>query len=394
MKKRTAFVYFIATIFLIFFGVSITFSALTGQKVTEVIKKKVESINQEVVIETVKTCSQKPKLDLETAQDEHLKKLAQYQQLCDSFVTDRLMVFIDMPNTDKKATEMAKKISIMLQDFHQHGVIPIVIVEPTSQWGLVNFSEFNSGFWDKWIITFFTQLQKNGVTQDQMGIWVPFPEANIPTWNKESASTADFGRVVNRYSRILLDHYPNTHVSVLLNSATYDVTDYDWSYGEYISLKPYIDTLEPGIISSFGLQGFPWLPQASSQSTTTLLDPGEYLNYLLLTEAAQITSVNEVWYNTGTFAAKYASNTTETATLTADERLAILNQTLREANKLQDRGLKVWINLFAENKTGTGEDTDWSYTGNDPNQQEHFKAFKYFVQELEKNDIGFALFDK
>lgn len=345
-------------------------------------------------IDNVDKCSNEVEIkDLSKAQDLRLRKLSEYQTICKSLASQKLMIFIEMPNDNIVAKTEAKKLAVTLKEFSKYKITPVVIIEPNTKWGLVDFLEFNTGFYDAWIKTFFATLKSEGIKDDQMGIWVPFPEANIPTWNKAGSTPHDFALAVNKYVKIMRSEFPNTHASILLNSATYDVADYDWAYGEYISLLPFVKDIEPGLINSFGLQGLPWIPAKNSPSNS-LTDPSQYLNYLQATEAAEKLGVKEIWFNTGTFGAKYTQDSTKLVIIDHLVRKTILDGVLSEAQKAQDRGFKVWINLFSENKSDTPETTDWSYWHNTKvlNTKEQ-SIFKDFIAELNQNKIGVSFYD-
>ena len=188
-------------------------------------------------------------------------------------------------------------------------------------------------------------------------------------------------------------NFPNAKGSILLNSATYDNDDQDWAYGEYISLAPYVSDIDKSLVDSFGLQGFPWLPERNSPSDG-LTDPSEYLRYLLAVEAAESLGVKEIWFNTGTFGGKYTMDSEKKISADAESRKFILDNTLIEVKKVQERGFKVWINIFAEDKSDVAEQTDWSYwkmTGKELTPE--MIIFKDFIHDLYENNIGISIYD-
>ena len=392
MKLKNVIWYTIILCLMIAFGSSVTFQAITNRSLFQTVQSAVFPPESED-LPLAGQCTTKPPIDLSQTQEPHLRKLAEYQQVCQSFVTDRLMIFTEMPNSDVKAVEMADKMAATLNEFDRYGITPVVIVEPNTAWGLIDFLEFKSGFYDDWIETYFRQLKRQGVNTSQLGIWVPFPEANIPTWNKGNATPQDYGMVVNQYIALMKRYYPNSRHSLLLNSATYDNTDFDWAYGEYISLMPYVEKVTPGSVESFGLQGFPWMPRKQSISNP-LIKPAEYLNYLLAHEAAQQLQVKEIWFNTGTFAAKYTNQPEQQVGMDYLTRKHVLDQVIDQAVKLQQRGYVVWINLFAEDKSNTAEATDWSYWHDPTENQQNQAVFKHFVRQLNQHQIGLSLFDR
>jgi hypothetical protein len=377
---------------LILIGINLTLGAMTN---TNLIKLVGELNNKNSsIFADVNKCTPKEKImNLDKAYDLRLRKLYEYQEVCNSFVVDRLMIFTTMPNSSISAHHMADDMANTLKEFNKYGVKPIVIIEPENAWGLVDFKEFNSGFYDDWIKDYFKDLKQQGITSEQMGMWVPFPEANIPTWNKDGATPAIFSDIVNKYAEILKSVYPNTKVSILLNSATYDNTDYDWEYGEYVSLLPYIKGIKPGLVDSFGLQGFPWIPTNGSTSQS-LVDPSQYLNYKLAVEAAKSLNVHNIWINTGTFSEKYTGDKNKTAGLTYIQRKQILDETIDAVKELQSSGFNVSVNLFSENKSDTSEQTNWSYWSDYKNKNNlNATVFKDFVNKAYENNISLSLYD-
>lgn len=339
-------------------------------------------------------CSTQPALNLTGSTDPQLTKLSEYQVVCESFVAGELMVFTDMPKDDLDAKARATAFAETLKAFRQVGVKPLVMVEPVTDWGLIDFKEFDSGFYDQWLSTYFTTLKSQGITDADMGTWGPFPEANLPYWNNLSATPRDFANVVNRYLRIMQETFPKAKGTVLLNSATYETTDFEWQNGEYISLRDYVVGLDKKLVTSFGLQGFPWMPDAS-QVGPGIFDAGEYLNYHLASEAADILGTKEIWFNTGSFQSKYTLDIEKTVYLSPAKRTDMLNGILDEALKLRDHGYQIRINLFSEDKSRVAEATNWSYweTGREL-QSEHMPVFTTFARRLAQEQIKLSIFDK
>lgn len=338
-------------------------------------------------------CSDQPKIEgLEQASDTHLRKLARYQEVCGSLAASKLMVFTDMPKDSSIAKASASKMAETLREFSKYHVQPLVVVEPVSEWGLIDFQEFGTGFYDPWIEEYFTELKAQEITDEMMGTWVPFPEANLPYWNHNNATPQDFSNVVNRYLSVLKKHYPGAKGSILLNSATYETDDFDWANGEYSSLQPYVANIQKGLVDSFGIQGFPWVPP-STISGPGVLDAREYVNSPLAIEAADILGVKEIWFNTGSFSSKYTLDSEKTVSIPAFKRKAILEGIYEEVNKAKEKGYTVWINIFAEDKSANSEATNWSYWDGDAAKPEYRIVFTEFAQKLNTNQIPFSIFD-
>ena len=330
-----------------------------------------------------------------TSDHPSLRKLSEIENKCGSYATNQLMIFVTMPKDTQVAKKLASNLATQLKEFHTHGLKPIVIVEPSSEeWGLIDFSEFVSGFFNSWIEDFFIELKAEGITDEVMGTWVPFPEANLPYWNHQNSTPSEFAKAINNYAGILKKYYPKTDVSILLNSATYATDDYNWEEGEYTSLVQYVEGINKEYISSFGIQGFPWMPGASTPGKG-ILEPAEFLALPLAKEAADVLGTKNIWINTGTFVTKYAQTPEDKVIVPAEIRKDILNKIVDEAVRLQKSGYNVTINIFAEDKSLTPEETDWSYwaseaTGNTAHQV----AFIQFLRDLYKNGIQTSFYLK
>lgn len=400
MKKKDVFLISIFLIISCMFTVDVTYNALTGDSLLEEYKDRLFTavrvrVKEETTLLRGDRCSSKRPIDFANdVKEPHLAKLKKYQEICGSYVTSYLMIFTDMPKDAYVARENAKKLAGPLKLFSQYGVTPIVIVEPVSDWGLVDFQEFGTGFYDNWIVTFFRELKKQGVEDRMMGMWVPFPEANLPYWNHANAQPADFAAIVNRYLRILKKEFPGAKGGILLNSATYETDDFEWANGEYVSLRQYVVGLDKTLIDSVGMQGFPWISVKGS-APSSVFDPSEFLNHNLIAEAADIVGVKEIWLNTGTFGAKYTLDPENTVYISAEKRKDLLDGILSQALELKNKGYKVTVNIFAEDKSEMPEATDWSYLPTSFSKDTLAStAFVEFAAKLEINGINLSLFDK
>src|SRR3977135_54170 len=172
-------------------------------------------------------CTKKTPLTLANiGDDNYLTKLREYQQVCQSFVTDTLMVFTGFPQQDgTTAATDATTIAKELTSLHRVGISPIVIAEPYDANGTVPYREFINGAYDRAIDTYFSQLHALGVTDRMMGTWVPFPESNTPNWNNKDTEPSDFATCVNKYLGTLKKYFPGTKGSILLDATTYDPND-------------------------------------------------------------------------------------------------------------------------------------------------------------------------
>lgn len=396
MKKFEVFIYSILILLAGAWTVNTVYNALTGSYLYDFkMDKKISLLDKPPIIK-LGQCSNDPKIEgIENSDEEHLTQLSKYQEICSSAVTNEIMIFTDMPKdtsvAKKNASEMAKK----LKAFSEKGIKPIVIVEPVSEWGLIDFQELGDGFYDTFITTYFMELRRQGITDSELGMWVPFPEANLPYWNHANTTPSDFAKIVNRYLSLYKKEFPKAKAGILLNSATYETDDFDWANGEYISLRPYVFDIKKGLVDSFGLQGLPWAPNATIPEAASVFDPKEFLNYQLAKEAADLLGIKDVWFNTGTFGAKYTLDPEKMIKISSQKRQDLLDGILSEAIKLKKLGYNVTINIFAEDKSQGAEATDWSYLKESYTKDEGIETvFVNFITKTKNAGVGISMFDR
>ncbi len=342
---------------------------------------------------TTTNCSAQSPLNLSGATASGLRKLMGYQEACHSFATGTMMVFVGMPVSQATATQGAQQDAAMLKQFAHYGVRPLVIAEPTdyTTGNNIDFGKFAAGNFTRWVDVYFQGLKAAGVTDEQMGIWNPFPEANLPYWANNQPQY--FAPDVNIYVSTMHKYFPHTPASIMLNSATYQTTDFNWQSGEYDSLMPYIKGITKGSISYAGLEGFPWVPPQGGSGP--ILNAAEFLAPSIISETADYLGTKNIWLNTGTFSQKYALDPTQLAAVSPQQRKEILTTIDQQALTLQKQGYQVSINIFAQDKSKASEETNWSYwSGNLPFNSLSTPVLTDFINELNQQKIGFWLFDK
>lgn len=394
MNHKSIIFYTLIFLGLTLFGISLTLNALTNVNLLNLMSNRHQTNQQQLQIAHT-TCSDLGAIQgLDKATNPMLKKLATYQQACGSFVAGRFMIFTDMPKDNNEAANMAANMATQLKEFHAYQITPIVIVEPTASWGLIDFREFKAGLYTDWLRSYFLALRNQGIGAEEMGIWVPFPEPNAPLWNREGFAPEEFGQLVNIYASQLKAVFPTTEVSLLFNSTSYDALDVEYANGEYASFLPWLQTIKPGMVDSFGIQGFPWLPRATTPGAG-ITNPNEFLNPRLLTEAANQLNTKKVWLNTGTFYSKYTQNSDQTIFVPASDRKAIASGIAKLAEQLKNQDYQIWVNIFAEDKSETAEATDWSYWKNPTDTDNpHRTVFMDFIRKLHQAEIPVSLFDQ
>jgi hypothetical protein len=320
---------------------------------------------------------------LSSAKSPQLKKLAEYEDICNGAVMARSSFFVPTPTTEVQAIQFAGDVAAKLKEYSKFNIKPLVIMEPTSNGSIISLNKYRSGSYDTALDKYFGSLKQQGITDSMMGMWVVFPEGNIPVWNNVDPAT--FTANVTKTVQFQKKYFPNSKASILLDSQTYP-SGSSWSGGSYRSLLPYLDGIPRGLIDSFGLQGFPWSPPAGQDGA--LLDPNIYLQVNLAAEAARKLGVTDVWLNTGTFGRAYASTANEVK-VSALKRQVMLDGVIVQANKLKAQGFNASVHLFAENKAATPEGIDWSYLS----ENKPKAVFKTFAHDTAVNDLGLWLFD-
>jgi hypothetical protein len=304
-----------------------------------------------------------------------------------------MMTFVGIPASDNNAAGEAKDLSATLKAFAQYNVRPLVVAEPLDYLSnkQIDMGKFANGDYTSYLRTMFSDMKSQGVTSKQMGIWNPFPEANMPQWRNSQPQY--FAPSVNAYVSTLEQYYPGAQTSIMLSSDTYQPTDTSLKNGQYVSLLPYLQGITPGTINYFGVEGFPWLPPRGQAGA--MLDARVYLKLSIVSEAADYVGTKNIWLNTGTFSEQYAQTPDETARLSAVQRQIILQSIDTQALALQRKGYHVAVNLFAQDKSNTTEEINWSYwSSNYPAGSDATPVFTGFVRTLDEQKIDFWLFDK
>lgn len=391
MKKRHMLLINVILAGLMLFSATVVYQFMTGNQPLAIITNLFAPKPPHIA--ATDACNDKPPIaNLGNSKATSLRKLANYQQACHSFVTGTMMTFISMPSTMQQASDYAKNDAKLLKEFASFGVRPLVIAEPSDAAGVqLDFQLFANGTYTPVLARYFTDLKAAGVTEQQLGIWNPFPEANLPYWKNNKPEY--FAPAVNAYIGALRAQYTGAQTSILLNSATYDVADFNWENGDYNSLLPYIKGIPKNSITYAGIQGFPWVSRVTGGAT--ILNAVEFLNPALLTEMADYLGTKKVWFNSGTFSTKYALDPGQKKTIPPQQRKEIMHTIEAQASATQARGYDVAINLFAEDKSAASEETDWSYwTDKGPTGSAHAPVFIDFVRDTGQKKIELWLFDK
>jgi hypothetical protein len=329
--------------------------------------------------------------NLSSSSNPVLRKLAEYEQVCGGSVASRVMLFTNLPGTIAEAQAAGADFSGVLNEFAKFNVQPLVIMEPTTNQGTVNFHDYSIGAFDPILDAYYKSLKAHGISDNSMGMWVYFPEADIPNWGATDPSV--FAANVTRSIQLQKKTFPASKSSVLLDAMSYPAGSTGWDNGQYVSLSPYVSGIPKGLVDSFGLQGFPWVPPANVKSTPNL-NPATFLNSAIATEAAKSLGTTNIWLNSGTFSVSYANSPSQKVIMSPEQRQTILNGIAGQALSLQKAGFKTAVNLFSQNKSNTEEAIDWSYWSSGTISQSIYKnVFINFASQLHNNGNELWLFD-
>jgi hypothetical protein len=317
-----------------------------------------------------------------------LRKLAQFEAVCGSAVMERVSFFVGTPTTSQQAKIEAIWVADTLKEIARFNMGAIVFMEPSYEGRTLDAKQYKAGAYDAALQTYFATLKERGVTDAMMGVWVPFPEANIPVWG--STDPADYVANVSRTARIQKQYFPSSYVSLLLDSKSYP-SGTSWEGGTYKSFLPYVSAIPKGLIDLFGMQGFSWPPQYGDPAQ---LDPKVFLPVNYAVEAAQALGVKHVWFNTGSYGRAARQDPAKPNVLTQVQRQAIMDGIIAQAKAVQARGMKATIHLFAEDKFKTEEAIDWSYWDPGQSDADSYKpVYRTFVGDARKASIPLWLYD-
>lgn len=347
-------------------------------------------LQDSIVTDTIEPSRIRPALLLTGSTNQQILKLGVYQQKVGGFVADRLMVFTNMPQTTASIRASAQYITRTSKEFKKYGIKPIFVFEPSDENGsLLNLKKISQGKYQKNIDKLFSEIKKAGAISKDLGILVPYPEINTPSWDRKGFSPSDFPSMVNGFFDTAKGYFPDIEGGLLLNGASYATEEKSWDNGKMISFSPYITGIKKTSIQHFGLQGFPWVSDNGKEKYS---DAEAFLPITLATEASHTVGASTIWFNTGTFREKYSIGK---VSMNPAERSETLSAILRQAKKVEDGGFSIWINLFAQNKMRTPEKTDWSYLeGGKTLSSGHEKALADFVKSASAANIPLSLFDR
>ncbi|MGL4759085.1 MAG: hypothetical protein ACRCXZ_07125 [Patescibacteria group bacterium] len=340
---------------------------------------------------TSENCNTKPAFEFEKTtleQNKYLKKLNDFQIICNSMAFDKMMIFTYLPQSDEEIRSESKILSAKLLAFNRYNIKPIIVFEPAFESGYLNFKKIAEGEYNSSLRNYFEALVKEGMTTENIGQIIPFPEPNIPVWNRKDSEPETFAKAFNNFVEILREYIPNQKAIPLLNTKTYNQDDKDWAKGSIQSLKPWVKDIKEDYIGKVGLQGFPW-QSAKNERQVFETSIEKFLPIKSIEELIETTNNNTIMLNTGTYGSKYTQDKNKTVIFQPKDRKKILDEIQLLTYNLQKKGNKVAINIFAEDKSDVAEDTDWSYKTAD-----EVRFLKEFIARSELMNIELSVYNK
>lgn len=300
-------------------------------------------------------------------------------------VAPEMMKFITMPGSVTEAREQATALAGSLKTWSNSNASPMIIMEPTLDSGdNLDLNKLGDGAYDAAFDTYFCTLKESGITDKEMGTWVPLPEPNLPEWKGGVTDPELFARNITKIAGSIKKYFPKAPVSIMLDSTTYlPSPDPDWNNGSTSTaqLEKYV-SIKPGLIDSFGFQGFTWTNEDA---------PNDYLNADAAIACARRLGVKNVWFNTGTYKKTHNPDDDKHPLIASNARReSILNGVLEQAKTVQAAGLHVdTINIFAQNTfDGSDGTADFTYT-----KPEEVALLKSFVAKANADEMPVTIFD-
>ena len=316
-----------------------------------------------------------------------VKKIAFYDDLYERPLSGQAMIFASLSDVPANITSTATFIKNQIDTHKAYGVKLILILEP----GVLSFDRIAAGDFNSSFDSLHLQLKNLGVSDDDMGLVVPFPEFNLPSapnpdspWNNPNWDETNFGLMFNNYSQSLTKYFPTAKITVLPNAKSFNQVA-DGGAGRYRSFLGMFSKIDKKYVYSVGVQGFPWYYRGGPDKEE---NPSNFLQTALLKEAADYLKVNNVWFNTGSVKAiiKNTGSGPYQYDVPVADRAALLTNSAIVQTELAKQGYQTMVNIFIENKITT-EKTNFGFdTSNDDREM-----FVKYICDLEKARIKISL---
>jgi hypothetical protein len=309
-----------------------------------------------------------------------LSKHLQNQLKVGNKITNNLMYFHELPNTSVEVTDSINSIQEKTKEFGEAGLKATIVFDRSESKLDINSLEYLS-----YIRAIFEGL-KNNKDFDPANIdtIIYLPEANLP--ELLSVEPGQYNKSINDFFGISRQYFPSMNNSLLLETTTYSKDDINYSNGKRNSLEPYLKDLNKSLINRLYIQGFPYAFPFQAQGNK-LLSADNYYELGLLEESYEYLGFKDIYLNTGILISTFHNSNKETLYLPKTEIEKQINTSLTFYKKLQDKGYKVHLNIFAEDKSNSGEGRNWNL--------QHYDSvmFLSYIEKLQKININFSIFD-
>jgi hypothetical protein len=311
--------------------------------------------------------------------------LERYNQMAGGDFATSVMLFSSTPVGEDEIESVSNRIAAKIKTLSKSNLEVIVVLEPISaSQGKLNFSDIALGKYNNDFVGLMTALKSKGVTNANIGNWIIWPEPNLPDkyWNKPRFESANFGDMFNNFAAPLKAAYPNAKMTILMDTKSYDPSDYDYANGKAVSWSPYLNRVDKSLVTTIGIQGFTWYAKDGSDK---LIDPKQYLPTTLVVEAAQQLGIKSLLVNTGQ-AKAYKSTNGGVVQISDSQRRRINQEVAAQILKLKNYGYETTANFFVEDKIDTPEGIDFSYPTDDA------AMFRLLINDLNYAKVKIGMF--
>ena len=316
-----------------------------------------------------------------------VKKAAYYDDLYERPFASYAMIFASLHENPTDITNIAGYVRDQINAHKAYGLKLILVLEPTG----ISFDRIANGELNTAFDSFHLQLKNLGVSDEDLGLVLPFPEFNLPSapdpyavWNNPNWDETNFGLMFNNYSASLTKYFPTAKITILPNTKSFNQKE-DGGAGRYRTYLNVLSKVDKKYVYSIGAQGFPWYDRGSFEKED---NPTSFLQTALLKEAADFLQVKNIWFNTGSVKASIKNNGSGTYeyTIPQADRAKVLENSAIVQTELSKQGYQTMVNLFIEDKILT-EKTNFSFDNSDKDREMFIK----YICELEKAKIKIGL---
>lgn len=308
------------------------------------------------VVTPVPACVLPSPLTLSATRDRDLRKLAGFQSSY-GYVGKSLSFFTMIPADLESDLGEAEGVAAKLKAFAAAGVRPVVWSEPPDDLALIDIARGTKKiYWEE----YFNRIKSMGVTDAQMGLWVPYPEINAPLWNRQGFAPGDFAKLMNSFSIAYKKVFPGAEAGILLNSYSYVPSDVDWEFGKAESYLPYVKGITRGNVDVVGIQAFPWWPRKNDPDKAPLDTVSKFLFMKWAVESANVLGTKSIMVHSGVPHTMHEGSATE-VTIPDTTRARVMREIGNVLVTYEKLGYDMSLSLFLEDKSDVGEGVDWSF---------------------------------